>query len=432
VFELMLVSGLIAWWFTSSIPQSIADRREQMRAAKAGQWDHLAKLRETRGQRPVDPPRPGLKAWAKDVWHGAWEDALDRRTKRRANRDPYDPTEPTLTQKAVKRLRAKVAERRSRRGNTAPLPPDDTLAPAPPVERHDCPRCGQTMTRSAAGWTHPAGAPCKPPPRRSPDGRQPWEGPTVQPAATPSRGGNRVIDALRAQQNTERVADLRARAAQADEDAHVAAGYGDTPLAEARREQARRLRAEADAVGHPRPEVAANPAPPRGVTRASRADPDDDGGPVFAQVVPVPHPTTGGTMTAPVQTAPGAATAVADVHTNEALRQAAGSMQEGAAKLAEAAAQAEAARAQMAAAAQAASESVASTSFDGGATAASHAAADAAGAVSDSTISAWCEKAEAVGAAASNVIQSLEKYRDAEDLVASNRISGKTLEPSAS
>ncbi len=137
-------------------------------------------------------------------------------------------------------------------------------------------------------------------------------------------------------------------------------------------------------------------------------------------------------MTTPTQTGNGAGTAVADVHTNEALRGAFNEMQGGAAELAEAAAMAERARARMAAAAQAAADAVSSTAFDHGAAAAAHAAADAAGAVSDGTIAQWSERADNVGSHAKSGLQSLEKYRESEDLVASERIDARVLAPTAS
>lgn len=360
----LFAACLLVTWVAMRVPAALADVYEQRKAAKAGNWDHLTKLREQRGQRPVDPPRPGLGAWVKDVYHGACEDALDRRAKRREARPPFDPSRPTARRKAVDLLKRKIREQRAKRGDTRPMP-DDELATTTPAERMPCPRCGQTMTRSATGWTHPGGGTCTPP--------APTSATTDRPPAA------------------------RQQPSQPDH----------TPTGGAMNQ------AEYDRI-YNGPDAQPINLPPRA-----------GGGEVGARPAPPLFASPGGAATAAVPV-------VADVHTNEALRQAADQIAEGAAELAEAAAMAERARAKMAAAAHGASEAVSATSFDSGATAAAHAASDAAGAVTDTTISQWCEKSEAAGAAAQQMKASLEKYRDSEDLVASERIDARVLEPSAS
>ncbi len=132
-------------------------------------------------------------------------------------------------------------------------------------------------------------------------------------------------------------------------------------------------------------------------------------------------------MTTPVTTATDPS--VEEVQTNEAARRAFEQMGAGAAKLAEAAAMAEQARAQIAAAAQAAGDGMAATRFDAGATAA---VADIGDTVTNDTLHRWVEAADQIGAAAQGGVDSLEKYRDAEDVVSNNNVDGRTLEPTAS
>lgn len=128
---------------------------------------------------------------------------------------------------------------------------------------------------------------------------------------------------------------------------------------------------------------------------------------------------------APSMTAP----MVNDAATNEAVRQNLEQIEASAARLAEAIAVAEAERARLAALAAANADVIGSARFDAGATAAAYEIADT---ISVATLSEWHEKADACGAAARAGQDSLEKYRDAEDLVASQQVDGRTLDPVAS
>lgn len=439
----LILGAMVMAWLIMEAPQALNDAYVARRAAKAGEWDFLnghearrdARSAARAARRQVwaerifnrnkakadgEPKRAGLGTLAGDVYHGACEDALAKRAVRRQARPPFDPAKPTVTQRAVDLLKAKVRGQRDERGDTRPLP-DDELVPAQPTDRMPCPRCRQTMTRSQTGWTHPGGNGCTGATQPGRGVVHPCDGTycTGCPTCRPPKFGWRCDNCGRSHEGFG-----CPTAARDDADATPCTPTIPEPtMTDADR--------EAD-------ENAAYPATPvpnwvadamYGYdTAAHQRDLETRHGPtVFGDNphhYPLPQPAPGGTiMTAPT---------VAEVHTNEALRQAAGDMKAGAAKLAEAASQAEAARAQMAAAAQAASDAVSATSFDGGATAASHAASDAAGAVSDTTISQWCEKSDAVAGAADQVLASLEKYRDSEDLVASERIDARVLEPSAS
>ncbi len=364
------------------LPTALADAHAAKKAADAGEWEFLRDREARRDARAArradwaerilarrrakadgqDPKRAGLGTLLGDIYHGACEDALERRTAKRAARGdaPAAPARPggSRRERVTEWLRAKVDKVRAARRTSPPTPPVDKPIddpdPVVPVVRN-CPRT---------------------------DGHDP----------------------------------------------HVwGRGQIDCP----------------GIVEHPQPDGPANPLapeqPPSGPHRpvppcGTCDQPFDDhivtdlGGDEPALVCPrqKPDPDRGD----PDMTAPTSSSAVAEeVHTNEAARRNFQQIAEGAAELQEAAAMAEAARAKMAAAAQASVDGMSATRFDAGATAA---AAEAADAVSTGTLSDWCEKAEAAGSAAKAGIESLEKYRDAEDVVSNNNVDGRTLEPTAS
>jgi len=119
----------------------------------------------------------------------------------------------------------------------------------------------------------------------------------------------------------------------------------------------------------------------------------------------------------------------ADVQTNEAARRGLNQIKGGAARLAEAAAMAERARAEIAAGAQALGDGMAAARFDAGAT---QAVANINDIVGNATLNDWSAAADEISGAADTGLRSLEKFRDAEDVVANNNVDGRTLEPTAS
>jgi hypothetical protein len=131
--------------------------------------------------------------------------------------------------------------------------------------------------------------------------------------------------------------------------------------------------------------------------------------------------TTGGTMTT--------ATAPVEIHVNEDARNAFSNVQAAADKLAEAARLAEEARAEIKANANAAQDGMGAKKFDAGATTAM---ADISDIVGDDTLSKWCEAADAIRGSADTGKQSLDKWLDSENLVASEGIDPSTLASTSS
>lgn len=449
----LLVACWLVTWLVMEAPQAIADAYVARKAAKAGAWDFLNTEMARRSERDAaragrrqqwaerifnrskakadgDPKRAGLGTLAGDVYHGVCEDALAKRAARREARPPFDPTRPTVTQKAVDLLKSKVRRQRDDRGDPTPLP-DDELVPQQPTDRMPCPRCGQTMTRSPNGWTHPGGVNCQPAspaPHTNdhPDGTAaPNPAPTSPPAVC-ARCGRVLHGQWKTSVGGSPVCQYGCNAAEQPPPRNCRCRICQPDLS--------KVNAAADDENR-RAVALAKQLDPTGPDeyRIDRTPVDSD---ALARHFDLAHLSEQSmkenTVTAPTQTGNGAGTAVADVHTNEALRGAFNGMGAAAAKLAEAAALAEQARGEMAAAAQAASDAVSSTAFDHGATAAAHAAADAAGAVSDSTISTWSERAESVRGHAEGGVNSLKKWLDSEDLVATERVDPSTLAPTAS
>jgi len=191
-------------------------------------------------------------------------------------------------------------------------------------------------------------------------------------------------------------------------------------------------------VGDPKPEpdrparvVAGGPAPLRlddVMGGGNPAPPPTPGAAVPDEPLPVPEqpaepPKETEPMTAPTQPAQSAAT---EVNNNESAREAFTTMQTAAKEAADALAVLEAAKAKMQAAANSLADGVDATAFDASATAAAHEAADV---INVGDLAEWSEKFDVVDAAATNGLAALDKYRDAEDLVANEAVDGRTLEP---
>ena len=124
-----------------------------------------------------------------------------------------------------------------------------------------------------------------------------------------------------------------------------------------------------------------------------------------------------------------AAAAATEVQTNEDARRNFQAMADAAAEAAEALVALEVARAKMAACAQGTADGLSAKAFDTGATGAANEAVDAIGL---DTLGGWAEKIDAVRGAADKGLASLDKYRDAENQVASERIDPTTLASTSS
>ncbi len=365
-------------------PAALVDAYAAKKAADAGEWDFLtdrAARRDARAQRRAewaerilarrrakaagtDPKRAGLGTLFADMYHGACEDAIDRRRAKREGRDGKSGGDHSSW------WRRKV---------------DGAWK-----------RVEEWWRRRRAGG-----------PAQGGEGPQP-EG---QPAPLPDDMDD-LVETWRDEFDGEGLEHIRNR--------RCVWVYGKTycgaPAApemiycDPHCDEYDRQSDPADDYpdGETRPHGDTNPEPEPHHGRHTD-DPNNNGG----------NP-----MTAPTGTP-----AIADVHTNDAARQAFDQMAEGAAKLAEAAALAEVARAQIAAAAMASADGMSATAFDAGAQAA---VADINDIVQDDTLSKWSEAADQIGASAKAGNDSLEKYRDAEDVVANNNVDGRTLQTSAS
>ncbi|WP_431728549.1 hypothetical protein [Verrucosispora sp. TAA-831] len=215
MIELMLGAMVVSLW-AMTIPGVVADAVTTLRAAKAGEWGLIDKQRDrkdakskarreavskawqaTRARRNKQAGgdgtyRPGLGAYLSDVYHGLWEDQLEKRHAKRNARDPYGPDgrRPTVDRldAAVER---KVQARRQKTGLAGrawhalidPVgegllpPPGSPVAVNEPVAdapRTACPVCGDTLTERDGSWTHPPESTCLA--ARRPDGGYsvPW------------------------------------------------------------------------------------------------------------------------------------------------------------------------------------------------------------------------------------------------------------------
>lgn len=366
----LLIGCLVVAAIVRHLPGAIQDLVVAWRASKAGEWDVIdrqqarrdadsarraerrarlaEKLAERRRRRHDPDRRPGIGDIAADVYHGACEDALEkRRAKRRRAGRRLDP------RRVTDRVEEKLAE--------------EVPCEEPPRRVNDHVDVDEAAdlfndTLDADGLDLIRQRRCCWPTATRPDGSFVYCG---APAA----------------------------------DGYV---YCDPHCDEADRED------EPDRTPEP-----GEPPNPKGDEPVTTPPVDGTHDPIFIK-------SPGGTMSAPT---------AEEVQTNEAARRAFDQIAEGADELAEAAAMAERARAKMAAAAHGAADGMSAIRFDAGATSAAGEAVDAVG---NDTLSAWCEKAEAARAAAQSGKASLEKYRDAEDVVSSNNVDSRTLEPSQS
>jgi hypothetical protein len=132
---------------------------------------------------------------------------------------------------------------------------------------------------------------------------------------------------------------------------------------------------------------------------------------------------------APTEGAPAVSTGTVDVTTNEDVRNNAAVIAAAAAKMQEGLAIYEAARAEAQAAQAATADAMSGATFDGGAVAAT---ADVGDSLDVAAMSHLAEVADNVHAGAQAMYQHVEKYRDAEDLVAQTGVSPETLAATSS
>lgn len=456
----MIIGAMVMALVVTRLPAAFSDAYQARKAAKAGAWDWLEaqeKRRDARSQRRAEwalrllngrkerktasdrraaPRRPGMRMWMADVWHGAWEDALERRTAKRAAREPFDPFKPTLRQRVTEAMRRKVAQRRALGqgippqafgGAPATLTPgqprryrhggvdwvddgDDTDDDAPaddaqsvwnncvpvdgPAGVEKCPNCGSYLSLPAVGCS------------------------TCGVALRICRGRKHVLVRRGVVEDWS--------SCPCDKDDNDINGPDDMPPGPS---------SVVHTDDHTYCTGCEQRQPPKWGWRCNKCGKGREG---FASLAASDadagadpdHP--GHQCKAGNQPAEGGVTVGnigEEVLGNEAARRAFRAMGEGAAKLAEAARMAEEARRQIAAAAEAAGDGMASVRFDAGATAA---VADINDVVGTSTLTSWEETADQITGAAKDGLTALEKYRDAEDVVESNRVDARTLEPSQS
>lgn len=138
-----LILGLIfvtSWVMVA--PKVIADAVTTMRASKAGAWDTIDKQRERKDKKAASRReaiskawaatraarnkraggdgkyRPGAKAYMGDLYHGFWEDKLEKRKVKRAARPPYeyDPNKLKLRDRVDAKVAGKVQGLREKSG----------------------------------------------------------------------------------------------------------------------------------------------------------------------------------------------------------------------------------------------------------------------------------------------------------------------------
>jgi hypothetical protein len=202
MIELILGAMVVSLW-AMTIPGVVADAVTTLRAAKAGEWGLIDKQRDrkdarakarrealskawqdTRARRNRQAGgdgtyRPGMGAYLSDVYHGLWEDQLEKRQAKRAARPPVGPDGKRHASRVDAAVERKVQGRREKTGMLGraaralidpvgePRPPADPrpdLTPPVPVAdgpRIACPVCGDTLAEHDGSWLHPAESTCQ-------------------------------------------------------------------------------------------------------------------------------------------------------------------------------------------------------------------------------------------------------------------------------
>lgn len=402
-----IVAVFLVAWLVVKAPRAIAEMVEDLRASKAGAWEHLAAEHARRDASRVERRearrkayaaawaarrelrsrqaggdgtyQPGMRAYLGDVYGGFWRRRIEVRRAKEQARGPYvhDPDRPSLAQRVDAAILGWLGRVGSAvRGQRAEAQPEPAAQPEPQVET-------PAATDLPPGtWTvdeHGQRVPLTEPEQTEPDTDPATEKGTN--AVEYRNSAERVYDGLGRGESLENIRLNHPEAVRAWEQQQC--------------------------------EAAATSAVRDRATAAMQRDDNRQAG----------RSTT--IMTAPTTTAP---ITVDEVTSNEALRRNFARMRDAAARAKDALAVVEAARQEIAAAAAASADGVGAKKFDANATSAAHAVNEQ---INLGTLSQWAETFDNAQAAAEAGHQSLEKYRDAEDTVAANNVDGSTLEPTA-
>ncbi|MEV1013804.1 hypothetical protein AB0I89_23925 [Micromonospora sp. NPDC049801] len=252
----MMIGAMILALWVKVAAETAGDLVTTLRASKAGEWSLIDKQRDrkaakaqsrreamskawqsTRAARNrkaggTGQYRPGMAAYLGDVYHGVWEDQLEKRKAKRASRPQVGPDgkrpAPSRMDRAVE---GKVEAQRTKTGYTGrikqagrllidpvgegrqpsgvmPPPASPPPAPAPVADgpRTACQVCGDSLTERDGVWSHPAESTCET--ARRPDGgyHVPWP---VKQAAPELYRLNRAEGRSGALGETQTARDLR-------------------------------------------------------------------------------------------------------------------------------------------------------------------------------------------------------------------------------
>lgn len=460
----LLFSGMVMGT-TATVARVITDGLTTARASKAGAWDFLendrtrrdakwagrreaasrawAATRERRHRQAggTGQYKPGLRAYAGDVYTGWWEDRLANRQAKREHRGPvtWSPDRKPWHVRVDEAValgadRARMAWQT--RGNqtpaaevTATTPAGrSSAAPLATDPRIACQDCGQTLTNRAGSWEHPSSAVCPSRPTAGPTAEKPPEA-----AADPGDGIHSCPRCARPTHHSklgfycdtcDRVWDNKGKSqGQQVCDICDLPGYVADIRPLTKRNPGRHrfpvvVHYLNDSVACPTADQvrAADDAESAILTPAAQQEkPSHRSAPTGADT-----PTTGGsTMTQ--STVP----ATTEVYNNEDARIALGAVANAAAEAQDALGVLEAAKAKLQAAANGTLEGMSGKRFDSQATTSAAAAADA---INVGDLAEWSEKFDTAEAEATNGLRALDKYLDAEELVSANNVDATTLQ----
>lgn len=391
----------------------VIDRDRDRRAARADRWAQAWKEVRARRHRAAGGDgdyRPGVKAYAGDVYHGFWEGQMAKRQAKRAARPEawYDPDRKPWHVRFDEAVLDKVARARQRWGQYVPSGPttETVVEPASVSADPDLFEPG-TWTVGDDGERTPLGPNL---PSAIPQGSSTPDAPQVAPPEAPSAAA-RPADSyvqLRRQWADPDWDRLRAEAG-------VALDQADWAAAAALMDEMKARFPEAYARAGLQTRAA------NGVFSHRRLSDVHDEAARQTWAAAPDTALTGGNMTAPADTA-------TEVQTNEDARRNFQIISDAASEAQEALVQLETARAKMAAAAHATSDGMSAKAFDGRATSAAGEAVDAIGL---DTLAGWADKIDGAKGAADQGLSALNKYRDAESQVAEERIDPTVLAPTS-
>lgn len=483
-----LIGAIVIGWFLTKVPRVVADAIATSKAAAAGAWDVVNKDRAARDaaarrraatreswyervaaawararqkrheQQGGTGDYPGFRAYWRQQYRAWWEDRINHAQARRDARAPYDPNGRGWASRWYDRMRAAYRKRYGADGGspdqsvpqTDPKPvPGQPAEPGPEAGQQQtttegCPGCGEPLVDEPPRWWRPRE--WGPPPNRSHTNREPFCGDEGVVHDSDERPPPPFLGCFSCGAPAKpgdffcaKCLHAEAKRQQQEAAQGTTSGGGSTPTAQP--EPPQTSESDCTCSGCGKTDAAVLYSTPDGGWECSdcadrRANPDspspaDRPGPAAdttASEQDATTPTTQGEpMTqalVPVSAAPGAAEVTVNDHARANFQK----MLDGAAKLAEAAAMAEAARKEIDAAANANVDGMSMKKFDGTATAAAEAVHQG---VNLGTLSQWCELAGELTNAAQAGHDSLDKYRDSEDLVASEGVDGSTLDSAA-